>query len=700
MNVAVTTGETGIDTREDAYGTDAASTHKYWITEIELAKRAHSQWFNQSADLVKRYRGEKKQRGRNQMNLFWSNVSTLQPALFQKMPNPAVERRWKQRDAVSLMASTVLERGIAFMADKHDAEGHVKACRDDYLITGRGVLKVIYRAKVDEGRQPTEQEIYSAILSGQEPPQPVPPSIKSQTVRLEHVAWNDFLCSPEGVWRKKRWVAFRSRMNRKKLVARFGKKGEVVSLNQSRLSQTENENNPAAQMFQEVDVWEIWDREERKVIWITDGYTMGPLDEKDDPYGLENFFPCPKPIQVIETSTDATPVPEYTLYEDQAAEVNRLTNRIYSLSDKIRAVGAFAGQHHEKLSKILTQEDGTLVPIDNWMSMMEGRGLRNHIEWAPIREMVETLHQLQQSRDVAKQDLYEVSGISDVVRGASDAAETATAQRIKGQFATLRLDERKRLIAQMIAEACGIMGELVAEHFEAHILAAISGVEMAENQMRKQAEITRLALAGDQAAAQRMSNDPTWEDVVQLLRDDYRRSFAIRIETEDTIEVDRQADKQQRIEFLTAFVQLMQAMNAVVAGGAMTFDMAKEIIMFSVRGFSQARDLEQVLEDMQPPQQPDQGPSDAEMKMQLEQLKGQIDLLKQARDHQFQAAEGDKERAAQVAAEQIRAVEGGKERGLRAHEKAADINIQREQMATQAQQQKERSNAPVSGGNS
>lgn len=668
-------GETGIVKKEDAYDATGLDTVRYWLAELDLSKQAHDEWLKDAKRVMKLYRGKKGDNGRSRMNILWSNVSTLQPALFQKMPDPVVERRFKQKDPVARAVSEVVQRALRFQCDEGNAEGEVKAMRDDYLIAGRGVMKVIYEAQISEGYEPTPEEIEAALAAQSPIPEPVVPEIEYQSVRFEHIPYMDFLCAPEGRWSKKRWIAFRTRMNHARLKARFGDKASKITMTGTRLKQKEGDGpNPVAQMFQEAEVWEIWDREARKVIWISEGYKLGVLDESDDPYGLKGFFPCPKPMQVIETSEDGTPVPEYVLYEDQAAEINRLTGRLYSLSDKIRAVGAYAGELHDTLKNMLSQEDGTLIPIQNWAAMMEGKGFTQQIAWAPLRELVETLTALYKAREAAKGDLYEVSGISDIVRGASDAGETATAQRIKGQFATLRLDERKRLLAQNIAEGIGIMGELVAEHFEQHVLEAISDIDLLPDAMARQQAALQAALAGDLKAAQRIAQQPTWEDVMEVLRNDYRRAYAVRIETEDTIEVDRQADKQQRIEFLTAFVQLLQAMNAVVAGGALPYSVAKEIIMFSVRGFSQARTLEEVLEQIEEPQQADPGPSDAEIKAKIEEMKGQIDLLKQAREHQFKAVEGDKNRMVQVAQAQLQAQGDDANRDLQAASKVADMH--------------------------
>ena len=54
------------------------------------------------------------------------------------------------------------------------------------------------------------------------------------------------------------------------------------------------------------------------------------------------------------------------------------------------------------------------------------------MDLVPFDAVSEALKQLYDSRDRTKQVLYEVTGLSDLVRGASDPRTTATAEQIKG----------------------------------------------------------------------------------------------------------------------------------------------------------------------------------------------------------------------------------------------------------------------------
>jgi hypothetical protein len=79
-----------------------------------------------------------------------------------------------------------------------------------------------------------------------------------------------------------------------------------------------------------------------------------------------------------------------------------------------------------------------------------------------------------------KQSLYEITGISDIVRGSSSAQggdKTATEQRIKGQFASMRLNDMQGEVARFARDVLRIMGEIVAEQFDPMTLFEISGFE-------------------------------------------------------------------------------------------------------------------------------------------------------------------------------------------------------------------------------
>jgi hypothetical protein len=55
-------------------------------------------------------------------------------------------------------------------------------------------------------------------------------------------------------------------------------------------------------------VWEIWSKERKTVDWFVEGYPE-TLDHKDDPLGLENFWPFPRPMVANLTTSKFLPTP-------------------------------------------------------------------------------------------------------------------------------------------------------------------------------------------------------------------------------------------------------------------------------------------------------------------------------------------------------------------------------------------------------
>ena len=66
---------------------------------------------------------------------------------------------------------------------------------------------------------------------------------------------------------------------------------------------------------------------------MAEGWNGWVLKPEADPLRLEQFFPNAKPVWSISTNNTLEPVPEYLEYEDQALELDDLTERIDKLTD-------------------------------------------------------------------------------------------------------------------------------------------------------------------------------------------------------------------------------------------------------------------------------------------------------------------------------------------------------------------------------
>jgi hypothetical protein len=142
----------------------------------------------------------------------------------------------------------------------------------------------------------------------------------------------------------------------------------------------------------------------------------------------------------------------------------------------------------------------------------EGKGWDGNIAFLPVAEIANVLVQLIQIREQMKRDLFEVTGISDLVRGQGQASETATAQRIKGHYAGLRIEDRQRAQGRFAGDTVRIMAEIMAEQFSPETLLEMSGWEHTEEShaldeahdawMEAQAQLQQQQMAEMQAQMQ------------------------------------------------------------------------------------------------------------------------------------------------------------------------------------------------------
>ena len=172
------------------------------------------------------------------------------------------------------------------------------------------------------------------------------------------------------------------------------------------------------------EIYEIWDKRSGKQIFIAADYDE-LLEEFDDPYNLDGFWlfqslcmPYRPPIQRF--------LPEILTYEDQLYELDLITQRIANLTEALKRRGVYDASFQE-LQRLAGASDNEFVPVDNMAMLQAGGGLANVMQEAPLDNLIKALAQLYQSRQIVIQTIYEITGISDIMRGSSASRETATA---------------------------------------------------------------------------------------------------------------------------------------------------------------------------------------------------------------------------------------------------------------------------------
>jgi len=448
----------------------------YWKQEIKASMKdpLREKWQSRAARIVKRYRDDRGDDGiathQKRYNIFWSNVQTIMPAMYGKRPEPCVVRRYLDPDSVARVAAIILERTLCFQMDSqtrfYDA---MRSALQDRLVPGIGTVWVRYQ----EGQKSPTNTVtndYYAKLTG-------------EMAEVDYVYWEDFGFVSARTWEEVPAVWRIVHMTREQLVDRFGDKiGNACPLNHIPArhkngggGSTTETDEPKAQVFKQAQVYEIWDKRTSKVIWLNTEMST-PLDVKPDPVKFPGFFPCPKPLFATNTTGNLIPIPDFALYQDQANELDNITQRLNLLTKALKVVGVY-DQGQSGVQRMLTEGvDNQLIPVDTWGAFAEKGGLKGVVDFMPIDQIIVVVEKLYEIRAKLIEDIYQITGISDIVRGASNPSETATAQKIKAQFASVRLDDMKSQMGQFVTDTLRLMGWIITEFFPEDVIIAQSAI--------------------------------------------------------------------------------------------------------------------------------------------------------------------------------------------------------------------------------
>lgn len=619
-----------------------------WAQELKMAKREDKDWVTRSKKIVKRYRDDRtaSQNGSKRYNVLWSNIQTILPALYGRTPRAQVERRWKDKDPVSRTAATILERALQYEIDHYgDYDFAVKAAVSDRLLCGRGVAWVRFDSKSVETIETPEMEMAEdaapEMQEGMTTAEPTvemyagKPEINLETTPVDYVYWEDFRCTPARTWDEVTWVARRVYMTKEEVIERFGEEYADVNLSHVPTGLDDMKSQGASQgeidRLKKAEVWEIWDKGNECVHWIAEGYDK-QLDYKEDPYGLDNFWPCPNPLFATQTTDQLVPVPDYALYQDQAEELDKLTTRIGLLVDACKVVGVYDASQPSIQRMLNEGVDNTLIPVDSWAAFSEKGGIKGTVDFLPINEVMQALNQCYQAREAAKQVIYDITGLSDIIRGSSVASETATAQQIKGQYASMRLKRMQHDVAVFSSEILKIKAQLMCDLYSPQNLIEMSGI-----------------MGTDDAQYA--------EQAVMLMKSEPIRSFRIEVASDSLVEMDQAGEKASRTEFLAAFGQAMGQALPIIQQAPEFAPLIGETLQFVVRTFNGGRQLENALEmaiEKGKEPKPEQ-PNPEMLKMQQEQqMAQQAQQLEQVKLQAAQQAEQVKMQA-QAELEQFKA---------------------------------------------
>lgn len=549
-----------------------------------------------------------------ELQIFWANIEVLRPITYSRAPAPVVTPRFRDRRPLPRAAADIVERALIGDVEADDMHSTLLAVRDDMIRAGRGVAWVRY-----------------GLRDG------MPAAL------CEHIERCDFRHAPARKWAEVDWVARRAYLTKRQGYERFGEVFRGVQCAERALGAGENEYHGEAL----AEVWEIWHRPQNAVVWVSPG-AAEVLDIQPPAVNVAGYFPCPKPAFTTLQPGTLIPVPDIVYYRDQLEEINELTRRISALSEALRVKGFYAGGARDvaealEAAMASTDDRQIMVPVAN-LAALGGAKLTDSILFLPIEVIVATIRECMALRREAIELVYQVTGISDIMRGETQASETLGAQQLKTQYGGVRIRAKQeemvrvardvvRLKAEILAETAPIEQLLEMAQIDNIPTAADIQMQMQQMQIAARQQMMQAQAAAqqgaqidpamiDQAAQQfqaqmaQLQGSVTVDAVAQLLADQKLRPFVLEIETDSTIQPDEQAEKQRRIEFLTAVGGFMQQAFPLVQAFPPASAVVAEFLTFVAGGFRAGRQMEMAIDEFaetlrgmsQQPQQPQPDP--------------------------------------------------------------------------------------------
>jgi hypothetical protein len=704
------------DIRHDDLEFDPAlepQSAKAWLNLLRESEDAFDNW-NMHCDRIDEHFASLMRLGQlvrdKEFQMFWANMEVIRPSIYAKPPVPVVVPKFKDRRPVYQAASELAERCAVVSFDLAEIDELMKLVRDDLALVSRGVAWCRY----ESGN--------SGNYYGHE------------KVCIDFKGRRDFLHSISRNWREVTWVAGASYLTRAEARDRFkAASGDQYQRADYKVDRDAKEIG-GADARERAKFWEIWDRSNRRVVWVAEG-CENILDDAEPHLKLRNFFPCPKPAYSAVQRGSLVPVPEALQYKDQLEEINILTGKIHALADAVVVKGFYPAGGGEIAEAVQTAmaintPGQVLVPIKNWAAF---GGTKDPIIWMPIDQIATTITGLVALRKQVIDDIYQITGLADIMRGDTDPTETLGAQQLKTQYGTTRIRDKQQELVRLARDLVEIALEIMIEKFDDETLVEMSQTQLPTTRMVEQqaqqlmlqvqqvqsqpppaaASPTSSAAAPAsqlqgpdpaQTAAQDQQNQvqqlvqqlqqlqqqPTIEQVLGFLRDNQARAFVLDIETDSTIMADENGEKQRRTEFVGMLGQLIPQLGQLIAADPQAAQLCGDILKFSTAPYRAGRSLDgaidEYVEHVKTKGAQGQGddPTTATNKtmIQIEQIKQQSAQLKIQSDMQYHMAQLQQ-------ADTHKQLELANQRQLKQMELSSRAGDSQAEMAVQAQKMQE-----------
>lgn len=536
--------------------------------------------------------------------LWYSTGKIRQPLVFSKVPEVVVQPIVPDKTGFVTEVASIAEKLSRVLVEQFPFFSVARSASDDNLLTSMGVARIMVDAEFVTEPQKEMLQVQVIPVPGPVGPQgqpgpPVPqeqlvnsagepvdpasvlytfdgePYLESEEVveRVEkETAFLKSVCYKEFIWD---WEArdfaewdycgFKSRLTKAQVVKRFGQ--EALE----KLPKENDKNRETGKGRRKYDVIELWWKpNQTRYIFALGADEF--LKEAKDPLKLDGFFPIAYPLFSNLTSEDSIPFTEYGAVKGILDHIDD----IYDRKAQALRISRSRGLYDSSIPELKVLISNTKTSAKDWIGVpnlatkaQQGSTFTQYLDTNPVINALNT-YRTEFAEQLQAYD--QITRLSDSVRGVTNPYESATATERKAQSVNHGIVDQQQDMQRWCRDSLKLLLDAALAHFSDDRI-----FEMVEPTLSdKQRE--------------------NFEQYLSKLKSDSWRIIALDIETDSTILIDEDVDKQQAGELAGAIGGLLDRIGQMVDQAPEGVPLAAELMHFVISKYRGGKEFQDKIE--------------------------------------------------------------------------------------------------------
>ena len=288
------------------------------------------------------------------------------------------------------------------------------------------------------------------------------------------------------------------------------------------------------------------------------------------------------------------------------------------LIKRIKRRALVDGSNPELLLALNQLTDGEYIAVESLQQILEKGGIENLVWFIPVKELVDAISELTTLQEKFKNEFFEMFGVPDILRGATDPMEGVGTQELKSGAAQDRFKFPKKLVARLARDSIEMMIDLILQKF-------------------KDDEIAKIVNLPFMAADHQKDFAPA----LAALRSDDIRTVRVDIDTDSMSFLDDQLRAQKMTAGTTALIRGLEQVAQMGQASPEFAAVALTALLLMLESLGVSKEFEDMtrsavgalIEKLKNPPPPPPPPPDYEMmKIQVAQMKAQGQIMARQRE--------------------------------------------------------------------